>query len=359
MKKIIGLFIACCLFNIHFIQAQDSCMSALPFCTGTTYTYTMTPGTPAPSGPDYGCLGAQLSPYWFSVHVTTSGSIVITGAGTDPADDPIDIDYIYWGPFSSLSGVCYSQLDAAHILGCDYSTNNLININIPSAIAGSYYMVMVSDYSGMPATLSYEQTAGTGAASCVLPCTFSSITATPGACNPATNTYSVTGTMNFSNPPSTGTLTVFGSCGGSQTFSTPFSSPANYTLSGLGANGSSCFVTAIFSASSSCNANQVYTAPALCNPALAVPETASGIMELKVEPNPSDGRFRLSFSAPASNDVMISINDISGRCVYKETLTKYAGNYAKELDLTAFDKGMYFVRITTERGRFTQKIIYN
>ncbi|MCW3071482.1 MAG: hypothetical protein JWO44_1372 [Bacteroidetes bacterium] len=319
----------------------------------------MTPGTPAPAGPDYGCLGAQLSPYWFSVHVTTSGSIIITGAGTDPADDPIDIDFIYWGPFSSLSGVCYSQLDAAHILGCDYSTDNQVNVTIPSAIAGSYYMVMVSDYSGMPATLSYEQSGGTGVASCVLPCTFSSMTAVPGACNPATNTYNVTGTMNFTNPPTTGTLTVFGSCGGSQTFNPPFMSPANYTLSGLGANGSSCFVTAIFSANSSCNANQVYTAPALCNPALSVPEAASGIMGFKVEPNPSNGIFQLSFSSVSSEDVMITITDISGRSVYRETLAKYAGNYAKELDLTRFDKGIYFVRITAEKGSFTQKIIYN
>jgi hypothetical protein len=359
MKKNIALFLAFSLFGFHLIKAQDSCMTAVPFCTGTLYGFNTMPGIAAPSGPDYGCLGSESSPLWFSIHVTSAGPLTITGQGLDSSDNALDIDFIYWGPFSSLSGVCYTQLDAAHILGCDYTTSNLINVDIPFASSGSYYMVMISNYAGIPANISYAQTAGSGVASCVAPCSFVSMTATPGACNPATNTYSVTGTMTFANPPATGTLTVFGSCGGSQSFSPPFSSPMNYTFSGLGADGSSCFVTALFSANSSCNINQVYTAPALCNPSLSVTENAAALSGLKIDPNPSTGLFNLAFNAGSLSDISIAITDISGRIVYRELLANYSGAYAKQVDLTAFDKGIYFVRISSEKGSFTRKIIYN
>ena len=39
-------------------------------------------------------------------------------------------------------------------------------------------------------------------------CTISALTATPGACQPATNTYDLTGSITFTTPPATGTLTV-------------------------------------------------------------------------------------------------------------------------------------------------------
>ncbi|MCW3085466.1 MAG: hypothetical protein JWP12_2832 [Bacteroidetes bacterium] len=357
MKKIIAFFFVCFLLNSHFIKAQDSCITAYPFCSGTIYNFNRPAGIAAPTGPDYGCLSSQQSPLWFSIHVTTSGPIDITGAGLDSADNPMDIDFIYWGPYSTLTGVCYSQLDAAHIAGCDYSTNNVIDVNLPSAVAGSYYIAMVSNYAGIPANISYSQTSGTGEASCVLPCSFTSMTAAPGACNPADNKYNLSGSLNFVSPPSTGTLTVFGSCGGSQTFSPPFTSPQNYTFNGLNSNGNSCFVNALFSANSSCNINQTYTAPIACNPFLGLAAYANEI-GLKIAPNPSNGIFNISFQS-GSPDEVITITDIAGRKVYQEIVVKSTGTYSKQIDLTAFDKGIYFVKVAGEKGSSTQKIIYN
>jgi hypothetical protein len=58
------------------------------------------------------------------------------------------------------------------------------------------------------------------------------ITATSGACVPATNLYDVTGNITFANAPATGTLTV--SVGGQQqVFNAPFTSPQAYTITGL------------------------------------------------------------------------------------------------------------------------------
>ncbi len=97
----------------------------------------------------------------------------------------------------------------------------------------------------------------------VSPCTISSITATPSPCAPATNTYSVSGSITFTYAPATGTLTVIiGST--TQTFSAPFTSPQAYTLTGLTADGASHTVTAVFSADAACTASQTYTAPVNC-----------------------------------------------------------------------------------------------
>lgn len=78
-----------------------------------------------------------------------------------------------------------------------------------------------------------------------------SLTAVAGSCTPATNQYSVTGTLTFTDPPASGTLTV--SDGAiTEVFTAPFTSPQAYTLSGLTADGASHTVTAVFSDDVAC-----------------------------------------------------------------------------------------------------------
>ncbi|MFN8338866.1 MAG: hypothetical protein U0T36_07580 [Saprospiraceae bacterium] len=99
----------------------------------------------------------------------------------------------------------------------------------------------------------------------VASCTISSITATPSACSPGSNLYSVTGQVTFTDAPATGTLTVsVGSV--TQTFNAPFTSPQTYTISGLTSDGGSHTVTAVFSAVPACSSTATYTAPAVCAP---------------------------------------------------------------------------------------------
>ena len=98
---------------------------------------------------------------------------------------------------------------------------------------------------------------------CIIPCAMGPVTAIAGACNPLTNEYSVSGTVTFTNPPSTGTLTVTSGTK-SQTFTAPFASPISYTLSGLVSDGLSHTVTAVFSADPNCTGSATYTAPVAC-----------------------------------------------------------------------------------------------
>ncbi|MEY3239085.1 MAG: hypothetical protein RIR11_523 [Bacteroidota bacterium] len=99
-----------------------------------------------------------------------------------------------------------------------------------------------------------------------LPCNISSVAATPDACVPATNQYTLTGAVTFTNAPTTGTLTVQITGGGSQVFNAPFTSPTNYSIAGQTSDGASHTVTATFSADNACTNTVNYMAPANCTP---------------------------------------------------------------------------------------------
>lgn len=127
----------------------------------------------------------------------------------------------------------------------------------------------------------------------VLTCSVS-IDASPSTCNPSNNQYSVSGTINFSNAPASGVLTVsVGSV--NQSFNPPFASPLTYTLNGLTSDGVSHTVNAVFSADTLCKSSAIYAAPPLCYQAdcscseyiyLNEPG-ANTIMKFKVNPDGS------------------------------------------------------------------------
>jgi gliding motility-associated-like protein len=83
-------------------------------------------------------------------------------------------------------------------------------------------------------------------------CSFTGISVSVGACNP-NSTYDITGTLDFINPPTTGTLTITNVCSGNDTtINAPFVSPFNWSLSGLPTGTGTCDVTAVFSADPAC-----------------------------------------------------------------------------------------------------------
>lgn len=97
-------------------------------------------------------------------------------------------------------------------------------------------------------------------------CAITSVTAVPGPCDPPTNQFSVTGQIVFHDPPTTGTLIIQDCNGHSTTLSAPFSSPINYTISGIPSDGTTCNVTAHFSDDATCTAISAdYQAPADCS----------------------------------------------------------------------------------------------
>jgi gliding motility-associated-like protein len=85
------------------------------------------------------------------------------------------------------------------------------------------------------------------------PCAITNFSTNISACDPSDNTFDITGTIQFQNPPASGTLTVSDCNGNQQIFNAPFASPLNYTLANIDSDGTTnCSVTAVFSASPTC-----------------------------------------------------------------------------------------------------------
>ncbi|MFK8162763.1 MAG: hypothetical protein AB8H12_09905, partial [Lewinella sp.] len=131
------------------------------------------------------------------------------------------------------------------------------------------------------------------------------VTAVPGDCDPATNTYDLSGQVTFTDSPSTGTMTV--SVGAfQQVFSAPFVSPASYNLTGLAANGSSNTVVVSFSANPSCLDYTDFVAPIGCTPAACNVSMTASAGACKAATNTYDLTGSVTFNnAPASGQLII------------------------------------------------------
>jgi len=174
MKKlvfliIVSFFLYCNGFsqNSPLAQQNDSCQRALPFCTGTTYTFpagVSTPSIQGQVGPSYGCLYSTPNPAWYYMRVANSGNIIIN-MHSSPAHD---IDFCCWGPFTSQF-VC-NQLTAAKIVSCSYSLASTETCTIPTGVTGQYYILIITNYSNLPCNIIFSQTGGTGSTDCsILP----------------------------------------------------------------------------------------------------------------------------------------------------------------------------------------------
>jgi hypothetical protein len=144
-------------------SAQNNlCSGADPFCTTQNYSFPagVNSGTAEP-GPNYGCLGTQPNPAWYFLQIAQAGPIDITMQSTPL----VDIDFICYGPFSSLTGAC-NNLTAGNTVDCSYSTAATEYCNIPNAQVGEFYLLLITNYSNAVCDVNFSQTGGTGATDC-------------------------------------------------------------------------------------------------------------------------------------------------------------------------------------------------
>lgn len=317
-----------------FAQGAN-CASADPFCTGSSYTFPASTGiSDAETGPDYGCLGSEPNPAWYYLQVGSSGDIIININSADASGSQNDVDFICYGPFSSLSSSCSGLTGdcngpgdnplsnnygcSGNIVDCSYSASASEVCGIPGAVAGQWYMLMLTNYADVPSDITFSQSnsgAGAGSTNCNILCNMTALTALTGGCDPATNTYPLLGTISYTDAPTTGTLTVTNSCSGAtQVFNAPFASGStNYTLSGLPANGAACSVTAVFSGDPTCTFTTNFTAP----PACSVTCSVSGISFTPSACNSATQQYDISggsvtFVNPPSTGTLTITNSCGG-----------------------------------------------
>ncbi|HBS86435.1 MAG TPA: hypothetical protein DEA97_07755 [Bacteroidales bacterium] len=70
------------------------------------------------------------------------------------------------------------------------------------------------------------------------------------------------------------------------------------------------------------------------------------IDNLSVYPNPNSGFFNLSFSSRAPTVVKIQVINNLGQIIYNESLDSFIGGYSKNIDISAFGSGKYFLKLS-------------
>jgi hypothetical protein len=84
--------------------------------------------------------------------------------------------------------------------------------------------------------------------------------------------------------------------------------------------------------------------------------------ELKVEeinyyPNPNNGRFDISFTLKNKGTTVVRILDSKGNEVFVDTVEKLSGEYSRQIDISPFGPGLYYLQVA-QNGRYhTKKLL--
>jgi len=81
------------------------------------------------------------------------------------------------------------------------------------------------------------------------------------------------------------------------------------------------------------------------------------LRDINLFPNPNNGAFTLRFISERKVPTTISVIDVTGKEVYRETLNDFNGQYDKRIDLQNPVKGTYFVNIIQEDKILTEQFI--
>ena len=90
-----------------------------------------------------------------------------------------------------------------------------------------------------------------------------------------------------------------------------------------------------------------------------IPGVEQSEKEIKVFPNPSDGRFQLTLDYNGSEKVTAKVYDITGKLVkdISEDLVTEDNSVTAQVNLESPKSGIYFVRVSLGNKFLTKKII--
>ena len=157
----LSLFLAG-LVNTNLYGQGTNCLGATPICSGAPTTFPAVNGGTVPAGNNYGCLGAQPNPSWFTLTVGSTGAITLNQTA------PCDQDYAVWGPFNSLSAAC-AGLTAAPV-SCNFSAASGNTFTLPPATAGQIFIMLFTNFGGCTGNVTITESAGGGSLTCVPVC---------------------------------------------------------------------------------------------------------------------------------------------------------------------------------------------
>ncbi len=83
----------------------------------------------------------------------------------------------------------------------------------------------------------------------------------------------------------------------------------------------------------------------------------AGIEKLKVYPNPASENLNIQFEFPEMQSVKLQLSSINGEMVWAESFKGIKGQFNKAVDISTFSKGVYVLRITTDKGTTSSKVV--
>ncbi|MBI3134633.1 MAG: gliding motility-associated C-terminal domain-containing protein [Bacteroidetes bacterium] len=146
------------------------CPDMEPICTDVGLTFTAGTGgvnvVSAYPTNNYGCMWTGPNPSWYYLEVGIAGNIDMTlTAGSD-------IDFVCWGPFADYPTAvanCGNLGNAPGtdvVIDCGISPSATEYINIPSAVVGEVYVILIANFASIVQDLTLVQSGGTGGTNC-------------------------------------------------------------------------------------------------------------------------------------------------------------------------------------------------
>lgn len=157
---------------IHWLQLlplancnlSSVCSGANTLCSSLNVAFPNTVNIPSSGAA--ACLGTTPNPTWFFIPVSQSGSLAFQISQITTVGTQSDVDYICYGPFDNPMAACSNSLTANFVVGCSYSAASVETLNIQNALAGKYYVLMVTNFGNQQGTITINLMGGTGEIDC-------------------------------------------------------------------------------------------------------------------------------------------------------------------------------------------------
>ncbi len=163
-------------FNLC-VTTYASCPVSQSVCSLTNYANSIG----VPSLGTIGCLFTSPNATYFNIKIAESGpvNLLLTQSRIGSTLPDIDVDYAAWGPFSSKDAACAAisagqapgiGVPVSLSTGCSYSAAPTETLNITNALAGEFYIVLITNFSNQSGYINLLQTntnqVGAGAIDC-------------------------------------------------------------------------------------------------------------------------------------------------------------------------------------------------
>lgn len=210
------------------VKPVSSCQNATPFCGSSVANPYIFPNTTGlPDNSQVACLGSIPNPTFYTLHVDSTGLLAFNMQQYDnfaPDGTPIgathDVDFVAWGPFTTTQScnlISFTDCPTCpfsnvpnngfypfgNIIDCSYSGSFEETFTIPNAIAGEFYIVLITNFSNQPGYIRLVQTNFGEPSSGTTVCCNVALGPDVTVCANSTTLNALTGVTDLTNVPST------------------------------------------------------------------------------------------------------------------------------------------------------------